>query len=206
MIDPKALRIWCMKRPRPDALHLSFDDGEEKTIPRQEAQSWVEMAQSVSALEPLLIEALAKDGSVLRAIKTEDVSAEPRVRDNARVPAPPALHADPETARICYTADLLHRAYQHSTDVAFEKVCSAYDAAFSRLVEIVEKVNERSDVIERRLERAETAYRNEVQDRIDEALDAAAQKAGSSDGLSGLLESFVSGLQLAGKSDKKPEA
>lgn len=208
MIDSKALRNWCMKRPRPDALHLTFENGEEKTIPRQESQSWVEVSQSVSALEPLLIEALAKDGTVLRAIKTEDVSSEPRQRDNARVPAPAALHADPETARICFTADLLHRAYQHATDVAFEKVAGAYEAGFARLVDIVEKVTERSDAIERRLERTEALYRKEVEERIDDALEAASKGEGGG-ALAGLIEPFIQGLALAGNSkppNAKPEA
>jgi hypothetical protein len=195
-IEVPVLRLWCMKRPRPEAIRLYFEDGETKTIPRQGEQSWQEMSESIAALDPVMVEALGKDGVLLRACKSGDLAREDRTRDNRRVEAPPALHADPETARLCFMSDLLHRAYQHSTDVAFERVAGAYDAAFSRLVELVEKVGDRSDAIEKRLERTELEYRREMQDRVDEALDKAAEQAGSGDGLAGLLSQFAGGLTL----------
>jgi hypothetical protein len=110
------------------------------------------------------------------------------------VPPPPAIHTDPETARLCYVADLLHRSYQHATDVAFERMASAYEAAFARLVDLVEKIGERSDAIERRLERTETQYRREVNDRLEEALERA-QEQGEG-GVADFLQNFMGGIQM----------
>lgn len=207
-MNATVLRTWCMKRPRPDAIKLTFDNGDEKLFPRpgQSGQSsWQEAAESIAALEPTLLEALGKDGEVLRAIKGSELDKDGKQR-NERVAPPPALHSDPETARLCYTADLLHRAYQHATDVAFERIDSAYSTAFDRLVQLVEKVDDRNARIEQRLERAEANYRAAMQERIDDALDAAAEKAGVPGGLSGLLEyagPMIAGF-LQGQSEGKP--
>lgn len=194
MFDGPAVRHWCMKRPRPDGIRLTFADGQDKYLPRTNEQSWQEIADTVCALEPTLIEAVKSDGTVIRAMKTEDVGKEDRARDNARVPVPSALHSDPETARLCYMADLLHRAYQHSTDVAFEKVTSAYDTGFARLIDLVERIGERSDAIERRLERAETNYRREVNERLEEALERA-QEQGEG-GVADFLQNFMGGIAM----------
>ncbi len=192
--DGPAIRSWCMKRPRPDGIRLSFSDGQDKYLPRTNEQSWQEIADTVCALEPVLLEAVKADGTVIRAMKTAESEKPDRARDNARVPVPAVLHNDPETARLCYTADLLHRAYQHSTDVAFEQVSTAYSAAFLALTDLVEKIGERSDAIEKRLERAETNYRREVNERLEEALERAQEQGDG--GLVETLQNFVGGLQM----------
>lgn len=192
--DVAGLRSWCMKRPRPDGVRLSFSDGTDKYLPRTNEQSWQEIAETIAALEPTLIECVKTDGTVIRATKSDEMGKEDRARDNGRVPLPTALHSDPETARLCYTADLLHRAYQHATDVAFDKVTAAYDTGFARLIDLVEKIGERSDAIERRLERAETAYRREVNERLEEAL-AAAQEQGQG-GVADFLQNFMGGIAM----------
>ena len=192
--DVPALRSWCMKRPRPDGVRLGFSDGTDKYLPRTNEQSWQEIAETIAALGPSLIECVKADGTVIRAKQADDMGREDRARDNGRVPLPTALHSDPETARLCYTADLLHRAYQHATDVAFDKVLAAYDTSFARLVDLVEKIGERSDAIERRLERTETAYRREVNERLEDALERAQE--GDNGGLVETLQNFVGGIQM----------
>lgn len=206
-VDVATLRAWLLKRPRPEVLRLTCEDGEQRDLSRTEGASWQEVAQSIAALDPVLIEAINAAGKSLRAIRADELERGGRQRDNERVPPPPAIHSDPETARLCYMADLLHRAYQHSTDVAFEKVANAYDQAFQRLVDITERMDARSEAIEKRLERAESAYRRELQDRLDEKLEAVEQAAQANGGGDGIVQNFVSGLisgQAMGAGAPKP--
>lgn len=202
MIQPSIIRTWIMRRPRPHMLRLHLADDVVQEMLRGEGQSWQDMADSIAALEPSVLEALGQDGKLLRAIKpNEDDGNGNRIRDNRSVPLPPALHSDPETARICFTADLLHRAYQHSTDVAFAK-----------LVELFERSDARSAGIEARLERTERAYLRTLQDQVDDAFDraeeagqaAAAAAASGEGGIESMLtQAFVGGMASAPKPPPK---
>ncbi len=200
MIQPSVLRSWLMKRPRPASLRLHLADDVTQEMARAEGQSWQDMADSIAAMEPLVVEVIDKDGKLLRAIKPhEEDGAGGRVRDNRSVVVPPAIQQDPETARICFIADLLHRAYQHSTDVAFTK-----------LVELVDRIDERSTAIETRLERTERAYQRSLQDQIDDAFEhaeqagAAAAAAGQEGDLETMMiKSFMGGMN-SGRTEKGP--
>jgi hypothetical protein len=188
-------------------LHLADDVVQE--MARAEGQSWQDMADSIAAMEPSVVEVIDKDGKLLRAIKPQEEDDQGRrVRDNRSVPLPPALHTDPETARICYMADLLHRAYQHSTDVAYDQTQKAYGEAFGRLIDLVERIDSRSTAIETRLERTERAYQRSLQDQIDDAFDraeeagaAAAASAGEGDLETMMIKSFMGGMH-SGRADK----
>lgn len=193
-IDIGGLRQWLMKRPRPDALRLTFQDGDVKLLPRAD-QPWQELAETVVALEPTLVECCDKEKTVIRAIKGADLGKFERERDNSRVQPPAPLHSDPETARMCYVADLVHRAYQHATDVAFEKVAGAYDTAFARLIDLTERIDARADNMERRLERAEALYRREANERLQEAIERAEEEGGA-EGFGGLVKSFLGGMEM----------
>lgn len=207
-LDVATVRGWLLKRPRPQIINLTLADGEPKELQRAEGGSWQEVAESICALDPLLIEALDAKGKSLRAVKAHELANELRARDNERVAPPAALHTDPETARLCYMADLLHRAYQHATDVAFDKVTACYDTSFTKLVELVERIDQRSDALEKRLERTELRWRQEVNERLEERIEAAeaaaeAAKEGQGDLGSQILGSFMGGVG-AGQSEAKP--
>ncbi len=200
MIQPSVLRSWLMKRPRPAMLRLHFADEAVQEMARSEGQSWQDMADSIAAMDPIIVEVLDGDGKLLRAIKPqEEDGSGGRVRDNRSVVVPPALQADPETARICFIADLLHRCYQHSTDVAFTK-----------LVDLVDRIDSRSTAIETRLERTERAYQRSLQDQIDDAFEraeeageaaAAAAAGGDEDFESMMVKSFMGGVR-SGRAEK----
>jgi hypothetical protein len=201
-----------MKRPRPAMLRLHLADDVVQEMARAEGQSWQDMADSIAAMEPLVVEVIDKDGKLLRAIKPQEEDQDGRrVRDNRQVPLPPALHTDPETARICFTADLLHRAYQHATDVSFEQCQKAYSEAFGRLIDLVERIDSRSTAIETRLERTERAYQRSLQDQIDDAFDraeeaGAAAAAASTEGdfETMMVKSFMGGMQTGRAEKNKP--
>ena len=67
---------------------------------------------------------------------------------------------------LSHFANLVHRAYQHSTELAFTK-----------LVELVERIDARSDAIEARLERTEAEHRRTLREQVEDAFDRAEEMA-----------------------------
>lgn len=175
------IRKFLLGQPRAEVIRLSSGPDSVPTEMRAtRSKSWSKLAESIYAIRPELIELLDKDGAVIRAMRPE----EELTRSDA-APIPEALASDPETARLTHFSNLIHRAYEHSTEVAFAK-----------LVEIVERIEQRSDAIEQRLERAEAAHRRVMQDQIDDAWDRVSEAAASGDETqfkSALMHSMMSG-------------
>jgi|SRR3990170_4942451 len=195
MMTPWDLRRWLMKPPRGVKLRLSQGDAVTEMNPR--GRSWSKVADSIHAISPQLIELVASDGSVIRAVRPGDEE----LQLSQAAPAPPsALTNDPETARLTHFANLLHRAYEHSTNVAFAK-----------LVELVERIDDRSTAIETRLERTEGAYRRVMQEQLREAFDRAAdaeeaaEEVADDTGGAGPLEQMAAAF-LQGSSQARQEA
>lgn len=161
------IRKFLLVQPRPDVIRLSNGSDSVPTEMRPaKSKSFSKLADSIYAIQPDLIELLDKDGTVIRAMRpNEEIS-----RSDA-AEAPKVLSEDPETARLTHFANLIHRAYEHSTEIAFVK-----------LVELVERIDARSDAIEARLERAESAHRRALQDQIDDAFDRAEEVAEGGEG------------------------
>jgi len=184
MITAQKIRGFLLQQPKPVKVRLTGgaagDEGQELALGR----NFTKAAETIHALAPDLIEAFDKDGKLLRAKSTDDDQA--RRSDAAAIPE--ALKHDSQALMMTHFANLIHRAYEHSTEVAFAK-----------LVEFQEKVNERSASIEARLERTEARNRQLMQEQVEDAFDRAnelAEKA--ADGESGFVEQMASTF-LAGK-------
>lgn len=187
------IRSWLLQLPKPARVRLTDADGETKELDCTK-RAMVRVAESIAALKPELLECLGDDGSLLRALRpssADDVtSGAPSI--------PRGLELDPQALLMSHFAALLHRAYEHSTELAFVK-----------LLEIVERMGERSDAIEKRLERTEANYRREQSDRIDDLWERAeemAQQAGSgTNGRDAIFNSLIQGI-FAGKRAAAPPA
>jgi hypothetical protein len=154
------IRGFLLQLPKPALVRVTTGEGELEEL--KPTRSYQKLAASIEALDPQLIQCFDGDGKLLRAMRCDDADSR---RSDAAV-APPALINDPETARLTHFANLLHRAYEHSTEIAFTK-----------LAEIVDRMNERSESIEQRLERTEAVNRRLIKDQIDDAFDRAAEMA-----------------------------
>lgn len=180
-MNVQRIRGFLLQKPRPAAVRLT-GDGEPETLTL--GKSFQKSAETIEALDPELIECLDSAGKVIRAMRTDNADAQ---RSDA-APTPQLLISDPETARLTHFANLVHRAYEHSTEIAFQK-----------LVDVMERMNERSDAIEQRLERTEAANRRLLQDQVDDAFDRAnEQAAAAAKGEGGLGEQLV-GSFLSGQ-------
>lgn len=169
-MNPGTIRSFLLRHPKPAKLrvHTTDDRCEEMDVT---GRKYASVAESVHALGPELLECLDKNGKLIRALRTEQGQR----TSSAVAETPELLAADPETARLTHFANLLHRAYEHSQEVAFTK-----------LVEMFDRVNERSESVETRLERVETQYRRSLRDQIENEYDHAEEvaelvKSGASD-------------------------
>jgi len=179
VISPWQIRKFLLIQPRAETIRLTSGDAVSQEIcPRRVNKSWAKIAETIFALSPELIELLDKDGNLIRAIRPDSEAAQ----TGAAPAIPSAVSGDPETARLTHFANLLHRAYEHSTDVAFTK-----------LVELVERLDSRSDSIESRLERTEAQNRRLLQQQIDDAYERAQEQAEAAGG-SGVKDEIMTSL------------
>ena len=191
-MNVQRIRGFLLQKPRPASVRLT-GDGAPETL--KLGRSFAKSAETIDALDPELIECLDADGKVIRAMRTDTVDAH---RSDA-APTPQVLINDPETARLTHFANLIHRAYEHSTETAFTK-----------LAEVMDRMNERSDSIEQRLERTEAANRRLLQDQVDDAIDRAQEQAAAATTAEGggigeqIVGSFLSGQMNRQQTPPKP--
>lgn len=175
------IRGFLIQLPKPVKIRVSSSDGEPQEL--KPARSYARTAESIEALGVDLVECLDKDGVVLRALRLSDVDA--RRSDAAEVPK--GIEVDPQALMLSHFANLLHRAYEHSTEIAF-----------TRLVELAERLSAHTESIEARLAHTESALRREQTDRIDDAYERAREALEKGDANSDpivqqMMAAFMSG-------------
>lgn len=191
-----AIRRWLLLNPKPAVVRYTPPDGVPQEV--KVHGPLTRMAQTLEALAPELMEALGPTGDVLRAVRPND---EPTRTEQAQLPA--VLSDDPQAAMFMMFARELARAYEYSTEIAFVKI-----------VELVERMNDRSDSIEQRLERAESKARRVLEERIDDLYDRAEEDAeryaaehanAEGDPQKAMVQAFMQGaLSGGGMFGKKP--
>lgn len=185
------LRGWLLQQPKPEAVRVEID-GEWEEVPL--GKSYAKLADTIAAMKPDQVRCVDKDGKVLRALRVED---EPSGKNkNAPPDLPLVLAADPQVALLHHYATLLHRGYEFSTGKAFDAI-----------TELMERMNQRSDLIEQRLERAEARARRAQDELVEDAFvraeelaaQAAAGAAGGEEALGQhLISAFMSGQMQRG--------
>ncbi len=159
-----------MQSPRPSMVRAICADG-VKEIAVAEGVVWTQLGASIEALDPDAVELYDDQDVLLRADKR-------RTKRTGEVTIPSVLHEDPETARLMHFANILDRAYENSTKLAFEK-----------LVEFIEVVMRERESTAKRLERLERDYFEAVGDNVVLANDA--QTGGGEGDLEGAFGGMV---------------
>jgi hypothetical protein len=200
MLDlEKRVRSFLVATPRPTKIVVHCEDGETHELgPAKAGTTWAGIARSIMALKPESVQAFIGD-RLERAMECDESSSE-----RVNVAQPSVLSNDPESARIMHFANLLHRAYEHSTNIAFERLCEVFDM-----------VNARAVATETRLERLETAYRNELRRQLDDERDSLEDERAEAERLAAEAQTspiaklaematpFLTGMQQ-GASEPKP--
>lgn len=173
------LRGFLLQKPKPHKVRVTGDGEPQDLTP---GRSYVKCAETIAAIGGDLLECFDAQGNLLRALRMNDSDA--HRSDAAEIPT--GINADPHALMLTHFANLVHRAYEHSTEIAFGK-----------MVEIFEKMNERSESIEQRLERTEAANRRMLTEQAEDAIERAHEQAAQQNGGGALLDtlagSFLSG-------------
>lgn len=191
MISQWEIRKFLLGQPHPAVVRLTTDGEVQELKPGRKSK--IKIAETIAAVGPELVECLDGGGNLLRAMRTDD---DPKPRSAKAPDLPDEIKADPHALMLTHFANLIHRAYEHATDIAFQK-----------LVELAERMDARSQSIEERLERTEANLRREQKERIDDLYDRAdeaIERAESGEGKERILESLVQGAVLGGNGAGKP--
>lgn len=180
--DVARIRGFLIQQPKPAFVRITGEGEPQELTP---GRSYQRCAETIAALDPELVECLDASKKLLRAMNLS--APEARRSDAAEIPA--GIAADPQALMLTHLANLVHRAYEHSTETAFTK-----------LVELMDRMNARSEAIEQRLERAEAQYRRLANEQIEAALDRAeeAQAGAGGDLPQQMLGAFLGGQNTSG--------
>jgi hypothetical protein len=188
ILDVTAIRTFLVAAPRPAKIQVTSIDGDKTEIqtPKGPGVSWASVARSIETIDPVSIELFDETGTLIRAQRLDGLG-----KDSGPVVGgvlPDILARDAESARLALFAQLISQAYRFSVETAFTK-----------MVEIFERLDARQDRVEKRLEHAEAQYRRVMAERVDAALDeaeATAREAEESkaDPAGALLQTFIGGV------------
>jgi hypothetical protein len=183
-MNTSKVRGFLLQSPKPHSVRLTGAELDDPKVIK--VRNYSKAAETIEAIGAELVECLDSDGNLLRALKLNDRDA--HRSDAAAIPA--GIEQDPNALMLTHFANLLHRAYEHSSEIAFNKLC-----------EFVDIINQRTSSIEARLERTEAAHRRTVEEQVQDAYDRAeeiAEKAKEESAGNGLAEqmlgSFASGI------------
>jgi hypothetical protein len=181
-VNARAIRGWLLKSPRPVTLKLTC--GENVTaITREPTQTWADVAESVEALEPDLIEAFDAKASLIRAIRTDNLSEAPADDDTASSGKTTDTRKayDAETERMKVFAQLLAEAYKFATGTAFDRMIGLFDG-----------VARQSEAQTKTLYEFQKLLGKAYQDQVDMALENAGNEK-EPDMLTSLVGALVQG-------------
>jgi hypothetical protein len=190
-LDVNALRSFLVASPRPAKILVTSGDGEQKEILPPKGVggvTWAGVARSIETLDPSTVELFDPNDKLIRAQRFD---AATRVDSATTAALPEILARDAESARVALFAQLLAQAYKFSVDTAFTK-----------FVEMFERLDRRQELIEARLERTEREYRRAMEDKIADALEDAEEAAKQAeqqqaDPAAALVQTFMGGVSAA---------
>jgi len=187
-----ALRTWLMKAPRPVKLQVYCADGRESDVELRQGEPWSSIAVSVAALKPERIEALSKEGNMLRACIVADLVQKEENAAALKQSSFVAMSAtDPETQRIIVFAELLQR----TADKAIDAVERNSSACYERLLALAESAERRADTQAESAMQLSIAIRNLMIEHAQETIEHATAKEESP--LEQMASNFLSGKAAA---------
>ena len=186
--DAGEIRGWLLRQPRPATLRVVTEDDRHHEVNVTGSVSWAAIAKSIHALDPALIEAYDDKGKLIRAVKPQDDDDDEDGEKREASPLVIPQGTDPQSIMLIHFADLLASAYRHSTDVAFERLTSLFEA-----------VNRRSESLERSLESTHRLLRKVVQEQVE-----AAPEDEKKDLITEMVEGFAAAAAQNGAANGAP--
>jgi len=176
----ESLRLWLLAKPRAVSLRVTCG-GKVSTVAVVPNQSWAQIAGSLEAMEPELIETLDANGNVGRAVRTDQLGDDDAGDDSQATPAPAPAQLDAESQRFTLVANLLSQAHQKS---------------FDALVELANANARRAEALERTVSSYERMRAQELAEREDALADREEQTNQSP--LQQIAQAALGGMGMAG--------
>ena len=164
-MNVQSIRAWLMIAPRPKAVRVSSEGVAPQNIATPDGTKWIQVAESIAALQPELVEALTAEGGTIRAMRPDELDAD----EDATEDTIPVNVNDPLSVQLITISRLLADAYRHSTDVAFDKLLAMFDASTRRQESLERSV----DTMNRMLNKA-------IADNLQAQIDGANTQSGGS--------------------------
>lgn len=195
--------------PRPVSLRLTRQ-GVASPLAIPHGGSWMQLAKSIEALQPELLECLDGSGALIRATRPleeydpenlddeEELTPAALTRARAAAPVPSAVSSDPETARF----ELFARLYSEGVKHATEQARAGTEVAFAKLCDIADIMGKRGEALERSLATTERLLHQAWRDNAEMALEA--QAAAQQDPLAGIIGAVSEGMGMAKNGAAKP--
>ncbi len=187
------IRRWLMTGTKPAAIEVTNANNEVKRIGFGFGDTWIAVARTIDAFEPVRLCAYDVDNNILRAslmtslldIDPEDTAGEVATGNSQRGP----LSAN-EQLLITF-GNLLAKAYENSSQIA-------WNTAFSKMVEIADIQGRRAEAIESRLARMESLFNRTFAQQVSNAADQ------EPDMLSQIVGAYVQGAAAAAAGKPSP--
>jgi hypothetical protein len=164
-MNVQSVRAWLMINPRPKSVRVSSEGVAPQTIATPDGTKWVQVAETIAALEPDLVEALTAEGGTIRAMRPDELDAD---EDTEKDTIPVNVN-DPLSVQLITISRLIADAYRHSTEVAFDKLLAMHDASTRR----AESLERSVDTMNRMLNKA-------IADNLQAQIDGANTQSGGS--------------------------
>jgi hypothetical protein len=188
-----AIRLWCLKAPRPATLRVYGKDGREHDVEIRPGTSWSDAAVSIAALEPERLEANTIEGKLIRAVSVADLLRKEETQQVQQAATFSAMQTtDPETQRMIVFAELLERAYAKAYDSSQQTV----QVAFTQLQEICGSLAEQASASHAAANELSMGIRNLLVQQANEAVESATTGPEQSP-MEQLAANFLQGQTLA---------
>lgn len=200
MTTARDIRSWLMTQPRPTAIRLLLPDGKTDEIVCA-GQPWARLGESCAAMDPVTVFALDPNGKLLRAAKVADILDELDGAEDDPDPcsststssssssSTPATMQRDETRGYLALMDkfgtLIAGAYEHATNVAFDK-------AFDRMVDVVSLLMQSTMAMQKEAMNARVEVRRLERDILEEAIEKA-DAGGDGDMMRQFVGAYFSG-------------
>jgi hypothetical protein len=152
---------------------------------------WAEVAESIDALGPDIIEMVDRAGKFIRAVKSDQFSETTEDEKSKQKGVVERLAFDAETARFIKVAELLADAHKFS------------ETAFNKLAAIVDSVTTSSTKKDQFIEAMQRAYRKVLEENAD--LSVEAETAGEQDPMEMMMQAMFTGY-MQSQAERKARA
>lgn len=185
------IRRWLMTGTKPAAIEVTNANNEVKRVTFGFGDTWIAVARTIDAFEPVRLCAYDTDNNILRAsLMTSllDIDPEDTANDTPTAQRGP-LSANEQM--LVTIAQLIAKAYENSSQIA-------WNTAFNKMVEIADIQGRRAEAIESRLARMESLFNRTFAQQVSNAADQ------EPDMLSQIVGAYVQGAAAAAAGKPSP--